>query len=227
MSSTTSCETVQFLQLIIQLLQIFVWPAFGVFLVCALKKPLVELLEKTSLRSLKLPGIELELSNRIESAAAAGAAIAQSSTETPERIGDAVRNIARVLLKPAMNVVLGQKKRILWVDDRPSNNRYLINAFSSLGIRITTALSTTDAINVLKQSSFDLVISDMGRPPDNEAGITLLKEMRKMGNALPVYIFAGGWASGHYGEEDRYGFAKITNNTSEIYSSVLKALSQS
>ena len=51
---------------------------------------------------------------------------------------------------------------ILWVDDNPKNNSFLVERLSKLGIQVTQVLSTAEAISLLSSMSFDRIISDMG-----------------------------------------------------------------
>lgn len=56
------------------------------------------------------------------------------------------------------------------MDDNPANNNYERQALEALGIRFTISTSTEDALEKIKVQNFDAVISDMGRPPDTQAG---------------------------------------------------------
>ncbi len=67
---------------------------------------------------------------------------------------------------------------VLWVDDRPNNNVYERMALEALGIRFVISTSTDGAVEKLRSGRYDLVISDMGRPPDSLAGYTLLSRVR-------------------------------------------------
>ncbi|WP_335987289.1 response regulator [Glycomyces sp. MUSA5-2] len=82
---------------------------------------------------------------------------------------------------------------ILWVDDHPEWNEALIRLFRSAGIRVDTAVSTDDAMSDLARDSYDLVISDLGRPnePDGgNAGVNLVDRMVTAGIPTPVAIFS-------------------------------------
>ncbi len=85
--------------------------------------------------------------------------------------------------------------RILWVDDFPSNNAFLIDRFISDGIDVTTVISTENAIDLLKKQEYSVIISDLGRiekGTDNKfAGLDLIKSARQMGIKTPIAIFAG------------------------------------
>ena len=86
-----------------------------------------------------------------------------------------------------------QVESVLWVDDNPKNNSYLIQNLEGLGVRVTNALSTAEALSVFKSGQFQRVISDMGRKEGfvyrRKAGIELTKEIRKLGSEIPIVIF--------------------------------------
>lgn len=66
-------------------------------------------------------------------------------------------------------------KVVLWVDDYPANNDLERHAFEALGVRFVNVLSTDDAVRLLKTTTFDLVISDMGRDSEGpNAGLDFI-----------------------------------------------------
>ncbi|MEK4173222.1 ATP-binding protein [Lysinibacillus sp. FSL L8-0312] len=67
--------------------------------------------------------------------------------------------------------------RILVVDDDAVNLQVLVNAFSTEPFEIETALSGTEALRKLQESSFDLVISDIMMP--HMSGYELAKYIRE------------------------------------------------
>ena len=79
--------------------------------------------------------------------------------------------------------------KILWVDDEPDNNRWERQALESYGLRFTLARDTETAKSLLIQDGgFAAVISDMGRPGDSRAGITLLEWLRQGPYAATPYF---------------------------------------
>jgi CheY-like chemotaxis protein len=83
-----------------------------------------------------------------------------------------------------------QGARILWVDDQPENNRTEQRILTTLGVEVDSVRSTDEALNRLKQASYDVLISDMARDtPD--AGLQLLGEARKRGSMLPTVFYVG------------------------------------
>ena len=81
--------------------------------------------------------------------------------------------------------------RILWVDDRPGNNRNLERTLRSRRVDMTQARSTGEAMDRSDLDHFDVVISDMSRPPNREAGFELIAALRSRAYQVPVIIFAG------------------------------------
>jgi CheY-like chemotaxis protein len=92
------------------------------------------------------------------------------------------------------------QKRILWVDDVPSNNIFEIAALRGLQIEVQTRTNTEDALAALEeaersQEPYDLVLSDWTRFPTRETnrpeGIRLLQLMRARNRRTPVIFYHG------------------------------------
>lgn len=86
--------------------------------------------------------------------------------------------------------------RILIVDDDPYFLRVLSRILSGESFQVTTAEGAAQAAQVLKENSFDIVISDL-RLPDGD-GLSILQQVRKAGLEVPVVILTA------YGEVDSY-----------------------
>lgn len=84
-------------------------------------------------------------------------------------------------------------QRILWVDDRPSNNAVLIGELRDAGIQVVTVGTTDEAMTQLEQVGFDAIISDLGRREGlrykREAGLELLEKVRSAGLEQPFYLY--------------------------------------
>ncbi|HYO57804.1 MAG TPA: TIR domain-containing protein [Archangium sp.] len=92
------------------------------------------------------------------------------------------------------------QKRILWVDDIPSNNAFEIAALRGLQIEVQTRTNTEDALAALEeaervQEPYDLVLSDWNRFPTQEEGqpegLRLLRFMRAQHKRPPVIFYHG------------------------------------
>jgi CheY-like chemotaxis protein len=118
------------------------------------------------------------------------------------------------------------RRRVLWVDDRPSNNRREINQLETQGIHVTTKTSTEDALDELSSNAerYGLVISDMGRGLDRRAGYTLLKAMRDQGIDTPLVIYAGSGSPEHDAEARERGALGSTNSPVRLFELVRNAL---
>ena len=89
------------------------------------------------------------------------------------------------------------QKRILWVDDRPANNRFETAALTKLQIEVVAVTSTEAALARMAsdQEPFDLVLSDWQRPEPiagaPSAGIRLLRELRARHLTILVVFYHG------------------------------------
>ena len=110
------------------------------------------------------------------------------------------------------------------MDDRPGNNVLERQALEALGIQIDLSTSTEDALEKIRRRSYDLVISDMGRPPDARAGYTLLDKLRETGNKMPFVIYASSRAPEHVREAREHGAIGCTNLPQELVEMVTTAL---
>lgn len=116
------------------------------------------------------------------------------------------------------------RSAVLWVDDRPENNLYERKALEAIGVRIELALSTSEALQLVQRHSYDLIISDMGRPGDIRAGYTLLTEIRRSDANTPYLIYAGSRSDEHVREAIERGALGCTNSPQELILMVSDAL---
>ena len=106
--------------------------------------------------------------------------------------GDAVVVRDRVLTGYDFIRLRVLERSVLWVDDRPENNRSLITPLLELGIAVTAVTSTGDALSAMDRTTFDAVITDMGRPGNNLAGYELLDSIkaRDLASPLPLIVYS-------------------------------------
>jgi CheY-like chemotaxis protein len=96
---------------------------------------------------------------------------------------------------PTSNEKNKSPRRILWVDDNPTNNAFEIAQLKARDVDVVQATSTEDALSTLNSSSgFSAVISDMGRREGgayrSQAGLMFLKAMRRAGYTMPFLIYS-------------------------------------
>ena len=113
------------------------------------------------------------------------------------------------------------KTRILWVDDRPENNVYERKAFESQCFTFSLALSTDQALEMLNDSKFTAIISDMGRKEGSQEGYVLLERIRNSGDKTPFFIYASSNGIEHKKLALEKGAQGSTNNAQELYRMVM------
>lgn len=95
----------------------------------------------------------------------------------------------------AYGVTRNTSERLLIVDDDGEMRDLLRKVLEKEGYRVSVAGDGRQALAVLAQGAFDLVVTDMLMPEDG--GLELLGTLRRMHPALPVIIVTafGDWQS--------------------------------
>ena len=120
--------------------------------------------------------------------------------------------VVRAAGPAALSAADGWRNHILWVDDRPENNTYERQAFETMGLYFTLALSTDEAFERLSQAKYAAIISDMGRREGPREGYVLLDRLRKEGDRTPLFFYASSNAPEHKRETSDHGGQGCTNN---------------
>ena len=94
----------------------------------------------------------------------------------------------------------------------------------SLGISFSLAQSTQEALEILSNHQFGLIISDMGRREGPREGYVLLEQLRHNGDYTPFIIYAGSNAIQHKQEAESLGAQGSTNNPQELLAMVSRVL---
>jgi len=81
-------------------------------------------------------------------------------------------------------------KSILWVDDAPDNNTFEREAFEALGMKVHFAPATSQALEMIRENQYDVVISDMSRPEGQRAGYDLLAKIKMLRPAMPFVLYS-------------------------------------
>jgi CheY-like chemotaxis protein len=111
---------------------------------------------------------------------------------------------------------------ILWVDDNPKNNSYFIEQLSERKISVDIALSTDEGLSKYEADKYLCIISDMSRNENGksvpEAGVILLKEVRKIDAKIPFYIFCSSVGIRRAADKAKaFGVTRITSSWSDIF----------
>ncbi|MBI9077086.1 MAG: response regulator [Desulfatibacillum sp.] len=124
-----------------------------------------------------------------------------------------------VELPPPAREMLSGTERILWVDNNPRNNSYLMESLEERGVRVDIALTTDEGIKKFKSQAYDFVISDMGRPEGDKAGIELARKIRAMNKDIPFFIHCGRWAAANWRKQAlEAGVTEITASGATLLS---------
>ena len=89
------------------------------------------------------------------------------------------------------------EKRILWIEDDWDRLIGIMKPLES-GYRITTAMSEKEALELLREETFDLIILDLIIPAGDEGqddcdeliGIRLAKKIRYLGLMIPIIVLS-------------------------------------
>jgi CheY-like chemotaxis protein len=137
--------------------------------------------------------------------AAAAAAVSANAAAAPRPIDTTVPRI----------------RRILWVDDNPKNNSFLVAALEDRGAQVDVALSTDAGVAKFKRQPYDIVLSDMGRPEGERAGIDLAQRIKQLSPSTPMFIFCSAWAARHLREDAlNAGVTEITASGTTLLSAL-------
>ncbi|MBI3244130.1 MAG: response regulator [Chloroflexi bacterium] len=221
------------LEAFITLVEAVAWPAIVVFFLLYFGVPLKKFLADMAEFRFKAGPTGIEASakrQQVEAAALLGAATAAKQGhiegETPLADEDKAREIAKVVNQATKPKTEGRLlgASILWVDNSPAKDIFERKAMEVFGVRFTDSASTEDALEKIKASKFDLIISDMNRPPDDLAGYTLLAEKKALGDDTPLIIYAGSSRADHRAEARTRGAFGSAGNPQELFMLVLYGL---
>lgn len=195
------------------------WPLVTFLLVMRYSGPLIRVLETARSRkfTVKVAGNELTMDEVREQQANLFAVL-------QERIESLEKRVPRSTLQSESQPDAPKArpiKRVLWVDDNPRNNSTLVDVLNRRGMHVVQVVDTNEALRSLEACSYDLIISDMGRPEGNrfvdDAGIQLTQRVRARYPDLPVFIFCSARKASSMKEEAmRAGTTMITSSGARL-----------
>ena len=224
-------ELVKLLDSVTKLLGVLVWPSLLAFILVRFGPALKDFFASLGEFSFKGAGFEATAKRKqAEATAALVAATVARPAEgaTPESSAREAKEAAAVVADTVNARVIqrASKATVLWVDDRPDNKSFERQSLEALGVSFVLAASTDEALTKAAKQRFDVIISDMGRPPDPRAGYTLLEKLRTSGIQTPYVIYAASNAPEHKAEARSRGALGATNRASELFGYVLGAINR-
>jgi CheY-like chemotaxis protein len=224
-------ELVKLIEALTKLLGVLVWPVLLAVVLVRFGPALKDFFSSLGEFSFKGGGFEATVKRKQAEAATAlvAASVARSgASTTPESAAHEAKEAAAVVAESVNARVIrrASEATVLWVDDRPSNNIFERQSLEVLGVSFVLATSTEEALGRVAKQKFDVIISDMGRPPDMRAGYTLLEKLRTSGDQTPYVIYAGSSTPEYKAEARSRGALGSTDRASELFGYVLTALSR-
>ncbi len=167
------------------------------------------------------------LKTQLSSAASLAAAISKQPETEGELSQNQLDEIVELVSKARQkHSVEKWRNRVLWVDDHPNNNVHERQALEAQGLEFRLALSTAEAMEILKREKFALIISDMGRKEGAKEGYVLLDQLRQGGDRTPFVIYAGANAPSMAPTAKEKGALGCTNRAQELFSLVMEAINK-
>jgi CheY-like chemotaxis protein len=191
-----------------------------------LRKQLIGFLSKDNV-SIKVAGMEISVA---EAAKNIGTQISDLQNKVAELESRLTTGKSSIEPKRANTQAIEQsskkrsssskRKAVLWVDDYPINNAFLVEKFRSSGIEVDLALSTKQALAYLDAKDYALAISDLGRKEKGienpMAGLDFVKAARRRDMQLPILIFAGPRGIENKNKLVSAGVNEVTVSTVEV-----------
>lgn len=81
------------------------------------------------------------------------------------------------------------KPRLLLIDDNKNILDGLVKILKGEGYRVSGVLSGHDALKLLSEKSFDIIITDMNM--SGMSGLTLIREVRKRHTPIAIVVITG------------------------------------
>jgi CheY-like chemotaxis protein len=175
--------------------------------------------------SLKAPGGEIAVKVAAETGAALTAAESARASEEGGASDDAdvvaIQHSASVAARVAPTL---RNRRILWVDDSPGNNKFEIAAFEAAGLQVETSTSTEDAMTRLHARSYDLIITDLTRGRDTEAGLKFIAKVRDVFPHALIVVYSSKRGVPQYPRAYEAGAVGATYKPHELFDRVIAFL---
>jgi CheY-like chemotaxis protein len=150
---------------------------------------------------------------------------AEASSDSPvsarriKRVANSAKQLARVNTASSS---------VLWADDHPENYVDLVQALKTVGIRVSTATSTSEALSELARESFALLVTDVGRVEDGKynrsAGIELVEAVQNDYPQQPIVIFTGNQGLRLVKDNGKLRDVSVTTSPTELFSLILAQL---
>ncbi len=170
---------------LVKLIPSILWFLFFIFVFLLFYRPIRDEV-LPNLSDFKGYGVEFSfVKNSIDAAIEFGEKSPQWKVDVPHMDKERALNRAKQHLK------IFRDAQMLWVDDHPENNLNERRMFRQLKAEIDIARTTEEALDMLRNHGYDLVISDMARGHEATSGLKFLERFRKENKTTPVIFYVG------------------------------------
>ena len=120
---------------------------------------------------------------------------------------------------------------VQWLDDHPRNKNLLVEQLERENIKVDQPVSTRQALAMLQQRHYALLITDMARVENRrrikDAGVRTVREVRQVQPELPIVVYCSKDTVASYGTEAQAAGARfITTSGTSLLASVNKLLNE-
>ncbi len=209
------------------------WPLVCIIAVIFLAPALRELISRIDKITGKVAGQEFALTTLQRNSAnqLAAAIVQQQQAKSPsdQPRSDVNRQFTRSLdaaLETTSKIRVERTigRTLLWVDDNPNNNVFEKQALAALGIIISDARSTDEAVTLLRNQHFDVIVSDMKRGDNTTAGYDLLSQVIASRPSPPLIFYTSSANAALEEAAKQKGAFGETNNPERLILLVARAL---
>lgn len=170
---------------LLQLIPSILWFLLGLVLIILFYRPIrYELLPNLS--GFKAMGVEFSF---VQESIEAAIELAEKSPKWKVEISRADKERALSRARNHLSVFKGAQ--ILWVDDHPENNLNERRMLRQLNTEIDMVTNSEEALRILDNAKYDVVLSDMARGQDPLAGLDFLQKLREFDRSTPVIFYIG------------------------------------
>ena len=118
---------------------------------------------------------------------------------------------------------------VLWLDDHPCNNTLLVEQLERENIKVDQAVSTRQALDMLQQKAYALLITDMARVENRrrikDAGVRTVREVRQALPTLAIIVYCSKDTVASYGTQAQAAGARfITTSGTSLLAAFNKLL---
>ena len=189
-----------------------VWTLILILILWHYRRPLAELFSRVG--RIKVLGVEAEFAQAREQLI--NASKSYDVTWKEEDLKGVIERADRI--RDLLN-----GSRILWVDDYFLANATIFRFLNTYGVVIDSATTTEEALTALRWASgaYEVVVTDMVRQSDTEAGVHLIQTMNQENLNKPIIVFVA-----HFQPErgTPLGAVAITDNPIRLIHYILNVL---